>query len=76
MVTAVMKLKSICSFEEKLWQTLRIKKQSHYFADKGLYNTVKAMVFAIVMYRCESWLLKKAESEELMLLNCGVEEDS
>ena len=76
MVTAVMKLESICSFEAKLWQTLHIKKQSHYFADKGPYSTVKAMVFAIVMYRCESWLIKKAESEELMLLNCGVEEDS
>ena len=37
---------------------------------------VKAMVFPIVMYRCESWTIKKAECEELMLLNCGVGEDS
>ena len=37
---------------------------------------VKAMVFAVVMYGCESWTIKKAESEELMLLNCGVGEDS
>ena len=35
---------------------------------------VKAMVFPVVMYRCESWAIKKAE--ELMLLNCGVGEDS
>ena len=35
---------------------------------------VKAMVFPVVMYGCESWTIKKAE--ELMLLNCGVEEDS
>ena len=33
---------------------------------------VKAMVFPVVMYGCESWTLKKAEPEELMLLNCGV----
>ena len=34
----------------------------------------KAMVFPVVMYKCESWTIKKAE--ELMLLNCGVGEDS
>ena len=40
---------------------------------------VKAMVFPVVMYGCESWTVKKAEnssSKELMLLNCGVGEDS
>ena len=36
---------------------------------------VKAMVFPVVMYGCESWTVKKAECEELMLLNCGVGED-
>ena len=36
---------------------------------------VKAMVFPVVMYGCESWTVKKL-SEELMLLNCGVGEDS
>ena len=35
---------------------------------------VKAVVFPIVMYGGERWTIKKAE--ELMLLNCGVEEDS
>ena len=34
---------------------------------------VKAMVFPVVMYGCESWTVKKAE--ELMLLNCGAGED-
>ena len=34
---------------------------------------VKAMVFPVLMYGCESWTVKKAE---LMLLNCGVGEDS
>ena len=37
---------------------------------------VKAMVFPVVMYGCESWTVKKAEAEESMLLNCGVGEDS
>ena len=39
-------------------------------------HLVKAMVFPVVMYGCESWTVKKAEPEELMLLNCGVREDS
>ena len=39
-------------------------------------HLVKAMVFPIVMYRCESWTVKKPEAEELMLLNYGVGEDS
>ena len=37
---------------------------------------VKAMVFPVVMYGCKSWTIKKAESKELMLLNCDVREDS
>ena len=37
---------------------------------------VKAMAFPVVMYGCESWTVKKAEPKELMLLNCGVGEDS
>ena len=37
---------------------------------------VKAMVFPVVMYGCESWTIKKAECQKLMLLNCGVGEDS
>ena len=37
---------------------------------------VKTMVFPVVMYGCKSWIVKKAEPEELMLLNCGVGEDS
>ena len=39
-------------------------------------HLVKAMVFPVVMYGCESWTVKKADTEELMLLNCGVGEDS
>ena len=39
-------------------------------------HLVKAMVFSVVMYGCESWTVKKADSKQLMLLNCGVGEDS
>ena len=39
-------------------------------------HIVKAMFFPVVMYGCENWTIKKAECEELMLLNCGVGEDS
>ena len=38
-------------------------------------HLVKAMVFPGVRYGCESWTIKKAEHQELMLLNCGVGED-
>ena len=39
-------------------------------------HIVKAMVFPVVMYRCESWTIKKAETKELMLSNWGAVEDS
>ena len=39
MVNAAIKLKDICSFEEKLWQTRQhTEKQRHHFANKGLYS--------------------------------------
>ena len=37
---------------------------------------VKAMVFPVVMYGCESWTIKKAEDQRIDALNCGVGEDS
>ena len=39
-------------------------------------HLVKAMVFSVVIYGCESWIIKKLSTKELMLLNCGVGEDS
>ena len=39
-------------------------------------HLIKAMVFPVVMYGCESWTIKKAEIQELMLLNYGVGEGS
>ena len=40
------------------------------------FRLVKAMVFPVVMYGCESWTVKKAERRKMMLLNCGIGEDS
>ena len=39
-------------------------------------SLVKVMVFPVVMYECQSWTIKNLSVEELMLLNCGVREDS
>ena len=39
-------------------------------------HLVMAMVFPVVIYGCESWTIKKLSAEELILLNCGVGEDS
>ena len=53
-----------------------IKKQRHYFANKVKVCLVKAMVFPVVMYGSESWTLWQLSAKELILLNCGVGEDS
>ena len=39
-------------------------------------HLVKPMVFPVVIYGCESWTIRKLSAKELMLLNCGVGEDS
>ena len=64
MVTAAMKLKSTCSLEEKYDQPRQhIKKQRHYFANKGLSS--QAMVFPVVMYGCESWTINRGECQRI-----------
>ena len=76
MGTAAVKLKDICSapWKKSYDQPGQlIKKQRHYFAKVCL---VKPMVFPVVSYGCESWTKRKLSTEELMLLNCGVGEDS
>ena len=60
MVAAAMKLKDACSLEESYDQPREhIKKQS--FALPTKVHIVKAMVFPVVMYGCESWTIRKAE---------------
>ena len=48
---------------------LHIKKQRHYFANKVCL--VKAMVFPVVMYGCESWTVKKAERQRIDVFELG-----
>ena len=50
--------------------------KSRYMTLPTKVRLVKAMVFPVVMYGCESWTVKKLSTEELMLLKCGVGEDS
>ena len=60
MVTAAMKLKDTCSLEKSYDQPRqRIKKQRHYFANKG--PSSQSCGFTVVMYGCEGWTIKKAE---------------
>ena len=64
MVIAAMKLKVTCSLKESYDQPRQhIKKQRHYFANKG--PSSQAMAFPVVTYGCESWTLKKAECQRI-----------
>ena len=60
MVTAAMKLKDAYSLEGKLRNLDSIFK-SRDITSPSKVHLVKAMVFPVVMYRCESWTVKKAE---------------
>ena len=51
-----------------------IEKQRYYFANKG--PSSQTMVFPVVMYECESWTIRIPSTGELIVLNCGVGEDS
>ena len=61
MVTAAMKLKDAPWKRSYDQPRQYIKKQRHYFANSSLVHLVKAMIFPVVMYGCESWTIKKAE---------------
>ena len=64
MVILAMKLKDLPPWKESYDQPKQhIKKQRHYFAKK--IHLVKAMVFPVVMYGCESWTIKKAEHQRV-----------
>ena len=76
MVTAAMKLKDAYSLEEKLMTNLDSIFKSRDITLPTKVRLVKAIVFPVVMYGCENWTVKKAEAEELVVLNCGVGEDS
>ena len=75
MVIAAMKLKDAYSLEEVMANLDSLFKSRDITLPTKVH-LVKAMVFPVVMYGCESWTVKKAEPKELMLLNCGVGKDS
>ena len=75
MVIAARKLKDAYSLEESYDQPRKhIQKQNITLPTK--VHLVKALIFSVVMYGCESWIIKKLSAEELMLLNCSIGEDS
>ena len=65
MVTAAMKLKDTCSLEEKLLTNLDSTLKSRDITLPTKVCLVKAVVFPVVMYGCESWTLKKAEHQRI-----------
>ena len=69
MVTAAMKLRCLLLGRKAMTNLDSILKSRDITLPTKV-RLVKAMVFPVVMYGCESW------TEELMLLNCGVGEDS
>ena len=77
MVTAVMKLRHLLLGGKSMTKIYSILKSQDITLPKKVH-LVKAIVFPVVMYGCESWTIRKAECwfKELMLLNCGVGENS
>ena len=61
MVIAAMKLKDAYTLEGKLWKELDSILKSRVITLLTKVRLVKAMVFPVVMYGCESWTIKKAE---------------
>ena len=65
MLTAAMKLKDCYSLEEKLMTNLDSILKSRDITLPTKVHLVKAVVFAVVMYGWESWIIKKAECQRI-----------
>ena len=65
MVIALMKLKDVCSLEEKLMTNLDSILKNRDITLLTKVCLVKAMVFPVVIYECESWTVKKAERRRM-----------
>ena len=65
MVTAAMKLKDASFLEEKVMTNLDSILKSRDISLPTKVLLVKAMVFPVVMYGCESWTVKKAERQRI-----------
>ena len=75
MVIAAMKIKRRLLLERKAMTNLDSILQNRDITLPTKVCLVKAMVFPVVLYGCESWTIRLS-TKELMLLNCGVGEDS
>ena len=75
MVTAAMKLRRLLLGRKAMTNLDSILKSRDITLPKRV-RLIKAMIFPVVMYGYESWTVKKAECRRMMLLNCGVGEDS
>ena len=62
--------------QEGILENLDSKLKSRNITWSTKVSLVKAMVFPVVMYGCQSQTIKKLSSKELIFLNCGVGEDS
>ena len=76
MVTVAMKLKKHMLLERKPVTNLDSLLKSRHITFPTKVHLVKAVVFPVVTYGCESWTIKKAEHRRIDALNCGVGEDS
>ena len=71
-----MKLKDAYSLGRKVMTNLDSILKSRDITLPTKVRLVKAMVFPVVMYGCESWTINKAEHRTIDALHCGVGEDS
>ena len=76
MLTAAMKLKDTWLLERKPMTNLDSIFKSRDISLPTKVHLVKAKVFPVIIYGCESWTVKKAECRRIDVLNCGVGEDS
>ena len=70
-----------CSHEIKRYLLLGRKTMTSILKSRDItlltkVHIIKAMVFPVVMYGCESWTIKKAEHQRIDVLNCDIGEDS
>ena len=74
MVTATMELRHLLLGRKVVTNLHSILKSRDITSTKVCL--IKAMVFPVVMYGCESWIITKLSTKELMLLNYGVGKDT
>ena len=76
MVTAAFEIKKHLLLGRKAMTNLDSVLKSRDITLPTKVHLVKAMVFPLVMYGCESWTIKKAECQRIDAFKCGAREDS